>query len=358
MSVLFRYFAQTYLASFLRVFLGLGLMVALIDMIEISRQGAGSQLTLLLTAQLALLRLPSFIQTAVPFMVLIASLMTFLALNKRQELVISRASGLSVWQFIAPVGAASFAIGLVVLAVFNPLASYTFKQAETREVSLGLSAAPNANRPPWLREARDDGGSVVIGAERSAENGTLLSQPRFYFLDQDGGLVSRIDAELARLTDGAWVLSNAVEFDGDKAGEPANSLSIPSNLNVAFLGSALSNPEAVPFFELPANSRVAKAFGLPTAPYTMAFQALLAMPALLVAMTLIASTVSLRFARFGQNSAAIMGGVLAGFLLYVVTSVANTLGASGVLSPIICAWLPVVAVAMFGVTLLLHGEDG
>jgi lipopolysaccharide export system permease protein len=350
MSVLFGYF--------LRVFVSLCLLVALIDTVEINRRAgsvAGFGFADLFT--LAALRMPSFVQSSVSFIVLIASLLCLLALNKRHELVITRASGLSAWQFIAPICVGSMLIGVITIGALNPLASATFRMAETREISFGMTRSREDGRLPWVREATETG-AMIIGAAASAEDGTLLSQARFFILDGEGALQRRIDADEARLSGGAWRLTNAVVRDADGPATTLAQMEVASNLDPRFLKGALANPRTVPFYQLLESSRMAKAFGLASGPYDMEFHGLIALPALLVAMSLIAATVSLRFARFGQSSTAIMGGVLAGFLLYVVIEIAKTLGEAGVAAPVVCAWLPVAASAMFGVTFLLHREDG
>ena len=79
---------------------------------------------------------------------------------------------------------------------------------------------------------------------------------------------------------------------------------------------------------------------------------------LLVAMTLIAATVSMRFARLGQSATMILGGVLAGFLLYVVSVLVRAFGNAGFVPPYVAAWLPVVVALFFGITFLLYKEDG
>ena len=66
----------------------------------------------------------------------------------------------------------------------------------------------------------------------------------------------------------------------------------------------------------------------------------------------------MRFARLGQSAPMILGGVLAGFLLYVVSVLVKAFGSSGLIPPIVAAWFPVVVAAFFGVTFLLHKEDG
>jgi len=92
--------------------------------------------------------------------------------------------------------------------------------------------------------------------------------------------------------------------------------------------------------------------------FHMQYQSLLALPALLMAMTLIAATVSLKFVRFGQSGTMILGGVIAGFMLYVVSVLVKAFGNAGFVPPFVAAWVPVVIATFFGVSFLLHKEDG
>ena len=90
----------------------------------------------------------------------------------------------------------------------------------------------------------------------------------------------------------------------------------------------------------------------------MQYHSLIALPWLLVAMTLIAATVSMRFVRMGQSASMILGGILAGFLLYVVSVLVKAFGSAGIVPPVAAAWFPVVVAMFFGITFLLHKEDG
>ncbi len=78
----------------------------------------------------------------------------------------------------------------------------------------------------------------------------------------------------------------------------------------------------------------------------------------MVAMTLIAATVSLKFSRINQSRSVILGGILSGFVLYVVTVLVRAFGSSGVMPPFVAAWVPVVVAMALGATILLHKEDG
>ena len=54
----------------------------------------------------------------------------------------------------------------------------------------------------------------------------------------------------------------------------------------------------------------------------------------------------------------VLGGVIAGFVLYVATELAEDLGANGLISPGTAAWLPAILGCLLGVLALLHLEDG
>jgi lipopolysaccharide export system permease protein len=358
MSILFRYFLGVYLKNFLKIIIGLSLVIILIDMVELSRRASSSiDLSIADTAMLAALRTPSFLQSSIAFVALFATMMTLLSLNKRQELVVTRASGMSAWQFIAPLCAGSFMLGVFTVGVFNPFAAASQVQSEQQEIVFGLSSPAGAKILPWFRQSNEDG-TVIIGAEQASTQGSFLGRPSFYFFDSNNDPIKRVDAASGILTDNNWVLSDARIFWETGAIDQVAEFITPAFLDIALLGQTLTQPGSVSFYNLEKTMLAARAFGLPESPYAMRWHSLIALPALLVAMSLIAATVSLRFARFGQSSTAILGGILAGFLLYVVTALAEALGGAGVIAPIISAWLPVVAASFFGVTFLLHREDG
>ena len=140
--------------------------------------------------------------------------------------------------------------------------------------------------------------------------------------------------------------------------ESVPTLKIKTNLRPEIVQERLARPETIPFFELPAKIDVARSFGLRANAFAMQFHSLVALPPLLVAMTLIAATVSMRFARMGQSATMILGGIVAGFLLYVVSVLVKAFGTAGLVPPVVAAWFPVVVALFFGVTFLLHKEDG
>lgn len=136
------------------------------------------------------------------------------------------------------------------------------------------------------------------------------------------------------------------------------SFQIETQLRPEYVEEKLATPDTIPFTQLRHKIEVARSFGYSANAFDMQYQSLLALPALLMAMTLIAATVSLKFVRFGQSGAMILGGVIAGFMLYVVSVLVKAFGNAGFVPPFVAAWVPVIIATFFGVSFLLHKEDG
>ena len=167
-----------------------------------------------------------------------------------------------------------------------------------------------------------------------------------------------IDARNAFLRQGHWELVGATRFAGGDAPQRIETTEIATNLTPEFVQERLAMPETISIYDLPRKIAAARSFGLSANSFAMHFHSLVALPALIVAMTLIAATVSMRFSRMGQSATIILGGVMAGFLLYVVSVLVKAFGTAGFVPPVAAAWLPVLVASFFGVTFLLYKEDG
>src|SRR5262245_16424458 len=96
----------------------------LLDYIElICRSGTRIQATLGILLEMAALKLPRTAQEVLPFAILFGTMLAFWRLTRNHELVVARAAGVSVWQFLTPALLVALLIGVVAVTVFNPAAS-------------------------------------------------------------------------------------------------------------------------------------------------------------------------------------------------------------------------------------------
>ncbi|MEM6461946.1 MAG: LPS export ABC transporter permease LptG [Pseudomonadota bacterium] len=357
---LWQYLFRRYVVITCWFIIGILVIIYMIDFTEFAGRASGLPgYTLGLGALLSIMRLPSILLQTMPFIILFASISALLVLNRKYELVIARSAGISAWQFLLPMCAASLLIGLLMIMLVNPLSSVALAKVQELEFSIGMQGGTigTFERPPWMRE-RTGERVTMIGAERVARGGSLLGDATFVRFDENGTIFERIDAATATLGDGQWLLNDAVRTVPGATSENVATLTINTNLRPDLVEESLAPPESISFFQLPRKIKVARTVGLGANAFAMQYQSLLALPFLLVAMTLIAATVSLKFVRSGQSGTVILAGILAGFLLYVVTVLARSFGAVGAVPPLTAAWLPVIVAFALGITVLLHREDG
>ena len=160
------------------------------------------------------------------------------------------------------------------------------------------------------------------------------------------------------LEPGFWTLLDARVFGPARRTQVSPTYILATNLNPEQVTQSFVHPASVSFWKLPEISRRTEAAGLDAIGYRMQFQTLIARPLLLLAMVLIAATVSLRFFRFGGIGQMVSGGVGAGFVLYVATKLTGDLGGAGLLSAPVAAWSPAIVGSMLGTLVLLYQEDG
>src|SRR5690606_2030904 len=133
-----------------------------------------------------------------------------ISLNRKYELVIARAAGISAWQFLTPITFGAFLFGLIALLVLNPIAALGFATSEALQAEVrGASTIANSQTTRWLKQ-RTENGEAFIGADATTDNGTTLIRPAFLLVGPDGHITERLDAQSATLQDGYWQLESAV----------------------------------------------------------------------------------------------------------------------------------------------------
>lgn len=355
------YFARRFAASVAMIFFSCVALIMLVDFLEMARRTADrEQVTTGLVALITVYRAPAFTEQLLPFAVLFGAITTFVLLSRRLELVVARAVGLSVWQFIFPPILVAFLIGVFATCVFNPLSADFKERANQLEGEIFGSSSPLLSEGKdefWVRQQSVDGQSI-IQAVASKQGGRVLSGVVIYEFDRHDKLVERVEARSATLGDGAWILSDARVLVPGLDMQTHETYLVATNLDRNQVQDSLIAPETVSFWQLPDAIRTAEQSGFGANRYRLQLQSLLARPFLLIAMVLIAAVVGLRVFRFGGVGQTILGGVAAGFLLYVGSKIAEDLGDAGIVHPVAAAWFPAVAGIFMGVLILLHREDG
>lgn len=353
------YFSGRFLRAILSMFMSVFFLIWTLDFVELMRRaGDATGASARLMAQLALYRTPSIAEQILPFAVLFGSMATLLILSRKLELVIARSAGISAWQFLQPGILVAGLIGLVSVTLYNPLAAELKQRAAALEASIfARQGKVSVGSDLWLRQSSVDGQSIIRAAS-SLDGGRRLAQVTFFTFEPNGAFRERAEAREAILQHGYWELKDARVLSAIEEPQSYDSFLIATNLEVEQVRQSFTPPESVPFWELDSVIERTERAGLDATRYRLHQLSLYARPLLLIAMALVAASVSLRFFRFGGVAKMVLAGVSAGFVLYVATELTGDLGAAGVIRPAVAAWLPAVLGAALGVLVLLHLEDG
>ena len=361
-GTLSRYFGIRFLKSVTGSFLGVVALAAMIDYVELLRSSSDwPKATAFVIAEISMFRVPQLSERIMPFAVLVGAMSCYLALSRRLELVIARAAGVSAWQFVAPSMIAAFLFGVVATAVYNPLAAALHEQSKRLEAEmmgqLPTSALQENTAGFWVRQRSADG-AAIINAKSSREQGAQLGGVSVYTFNSDGQFQERIEAKTAALEQGYWRFDDARIYASSNPPVLQDTYRLATNLTPEQVRESFATPETVPFWRLPFYIELADRAGLVAAGYRLQYQQLLSRPFLLTAMVLLAASVSLRFFRFGGVQKMVLGGISAGFLLFVLSKFTEDMSKSELMSPIMAAWIPVLVGSLTGFFVLLHQEDG
>lgn len=361
-ATLSRYLARMYIVHVLFLFMALMGIIYLFDTVELIRRASKfSDVPLGLVLQMGLLKLPEVAQVLFPFAILFSAMFTFWQLTRRYELIVARAAGFSAWQFLAPFIGVAVMLGVLQMAIFNPIGSLLlskFEQLENTHLKRQDSQIALFEEGFWLRQS-DDQGYVIMHSIGISQADWALKNVTALFFDQQDGFRQRVDAPVARLEKGRWLFQDAVISGGaeNKPLRQANFV-LPTGLTVKDVEDSFASPETMSFWRLPAHIKTLEETGFNASRLKVHYQNLLAQPLMFAAMILLAAAFSMRPPRSRGTFALVTIGVFIGFFVFFMSSFLQALGASQQVPVFLAAWAPAVVSFLLGVSVMMSLEDG
>ncbi|MEO5337608.1 MAG: LPS export ABC transporter permease LptG [Magnetospirillum sp. WYHS-4] len=357
------YIGRQFLLFFLAIMAVFLALILLFDTVELMRRSASvASITLGQVVEMSLMKLPNMSQQTFPFAVLFGGMAAFAKLTRSHELVVTRAAGVSAWQFLLPILFLAFCLGLFKIAVFNPVASATLARYERLEASYlqgQTTLLSLAKGSLWLRQSAA-GQQAVVYASRIVQSATdmQLVGVTIFVYDGPDRFARRIEARSATLEDGFWHLREAGIFAPEEPPQFKEEHWLETDLTLGRIQDSFSRPETMSFWALPGFIDSLEQAGFSAVRHRLHLHALLASPLLMCAMVLIAATFSLRHTRKGGTPLVIAGGVFTGFVLYFFSDVVFALGIADSIPVTLAAWTPSGVSTLLGLAMLLHLEDG
>ncbi len=345
------------------------LAIILVDVVEQLRNvagigGAGTGTALKFT----LMRTPAILEQALPFAVLVGSIVTFMRLSRSSEVVAMRASGISTWRFIGPVAVLAALIGIFTALVLGPVASSLNTAYEEQQTALTLGGAitnsQNSGRSLWMRDRGPQQHYSINFAQRqssqTSQSGQFTQVTVYTFAIADSAFVARYDAKSAIRDAKSWTLRDVTE---SRVGTPPiyyPTARLPLNQSAVQKPStnAESAARSIPVWALPAAARSAALSGGSPQRFWLQFHRKLALPVTLLAMAIIAAVLSLNTNRAGGRAVMTAAAIGAGLIIYFVNDLSGALATSGYAPSWIAAWSPPLTALFIAMATVSFREDG
>ena len=152
---LYRYLAIQFFLGVAVVYTGFLALAFSIDIVNLLNRTTGHGVTTSVIVGMAMLQLPDLGQKMLPFAILLGGVFTFARLSRSQELVATRAAGVSAWDFLLPPLAVAVLIGVTAVTVFTPISARMFSEfagLEARYVKGEESQLSVSENGLWLRQ--------------------------------------------------------------------------------------------------------------------------------------------------------------------------------------------------------------
>ena len=305
-----------------------------------------------------LFKIPFIFSQILPVCVLLSVLVVFGLMNKNNEIVALKSSGVSVYHLFKPV---------LILGILFSLLMFTLT-----EVVVPITMA-KAN-VIWLKEVRNE--PAVLTRERNIwiRGNQAITHIKFYHsarktmmgltlnrFDKNFRLTRRIDAERGVFDKGRWMLFNVMEqhLEG-KYGKSRMKYHDQLSEKLEFFPDDLKHvakkSEEMNYTELKELILKVEAEGYDATAYKVDLNSKIAFPLVCVIMCLIGTGIALKGQVREGLPAAIAYWIGIAFLYWIFFSFCISLGYGEMLPPFVAAWVANLVFLCFGIFTLLGAE--
>ncbi len=355
--VLFLYLAKAYFWRFVVLLIGITIVLQTLDLLAnsddiLAPAGAGMDSLLKYSS----LRIPQIVSLLVPFIGLLASLITFAQLNQHSEVTIMKAAGLSAFHIIAPlvfvsgfIAVGDFVLNETVLVNANNELAYW----QDNNYAIQLPERPENASNVWATD-----GDTYVGVKGVTKGGTILDDVTLYRTNKQGVLTEMTTAKFAAYVNDAWTLFDVKTFDVQNHKEETKSImawktSLPPD---RFLALSVQ-PDKVSFWTLLSTIHELKQEGHSVILLNAWVHQKIANPLSILLMPLLGSLVGFGVYRSGHLFVRFIGGLALGFSYFIGDNLMLALGQFGTVPAFLAVWSPFFLFLFLGLGIVIYTEE-
>jgi len=359
------YIAKEFFIKFLQIIFGFSLLIFIINLVENVEDVREAGAPISIAFAMSFLQIVDFLNDIASSLVLIAAIIAFFTLSSRSEITILRSSGMSLWQVLMPIATTSFLIGIFWVTAFSYISIKMTKTNEYLENKYFKNDERQSIAPKngiWLKQNNQENldEEIIIQAKKVYRKTVEFSDVKIWFFDKKYEFYKKIDAKKLTLIDKSWIVENAILNDDNNINKNVEKIIIPTDLQADFIMEKIvnnfQNVKLFTLFEMPQMIENLRSSGFSTTKFIVYFNSLLSKPILFLAMSLIACYFGLNHIRSNNSIVMIFLGIILGLVLYIASSVINSLGSSGLIPTFAATWVIAIISLAFGVLLIYKKE--
>ncbi|MDP9066472.1 MAG: LPS export ABC transporter permease LptG [Pseudomonadota bacterium] len=289
-----------------------------------------------------MLNLPQYAFEVLPIGAMIGALMGLGHLASGSELVVTRASGVSVWRVAWPVGLAGATMALSMYAlgeyIAPPMAQIALR-AKTKSKLADVSFAGSSGA--WVKE-----GNLILRVQTREVNKAYGGVSLFELDGSRLRSIRRAD-RISVAQPGQWRLHDVqiTAFDGDRiTSQSLPEMTMSSSINPAFLGLAATDPDLLTLRGLASYIDHLRRNQLDAAPFAIGYWSRIARLFAVVAVTLLALPFVFGPLRTSGAGARTVIGVLLGVVFFLITGMIEKGGQLFGVDPLLVGWAPTACI--------------
>ena len=300
--------------------------------------------------------LPNVIMWTFPMSMLLATLLTFGRLSSSSEITAMKSCGIGFFRIAMPAILLGFLVSIVAI-LFNehvvPWANTAYRNVVYYEIQ-GKSGAKSQDHI-ILKDIKDGQIQRLLYARRYDADSQSLQSITLQEFDGAGKVSHVENAEYAEFTGKEWVMHNGMLYDiSDGESEHTlrfNTQVLPINASPRQIVREQKDPEELTMKELKAQIRIMKTQYVDTSKLETELYQRITVPMASLIFALIGVPLGLQPTR-NSSSAGFAMSVIIIFFYYALMTMANAIGRSGALSPMLAVWIPNVVGLIAGLFLI------
>lgn len=300
--------------------------------------------------------LPNVIMWTFPMSMLLATLLTFGRLSSSSEITAMKSCGIGFFRIAMPAILLGFLVSIVAI-LFNehvvPWANTAYRNVVYYEIQ-GNSGA-NSQDHIILKDIKDGQIQRLLYARRYDADSQSLQSITLQEFDGAGKVSHVENAEYAEFTGKEWVMHNGMLYDiSDGESEHTlrfNTQVLPINASPRQIVREQKDPEELTMKELKAQIRIMKTQYVDTSKLETELYQRITVPMASLIFALVGVPLGLQPTR-NSSSAGFAMSVIIIFFYYALMTMANAIGRSGALSPMLAVWIPNIVGLIAGIFLI------